>query len=152
MWPVYQTFIDFVIFYLTDSKDFVRLVPMTEQQPTSAPPEFIRLLEQAIHDSGLTKAEVAFKADISPAYLSRLLHGVRGVPADSILVRLENVLAMDPPGQLFDAAGRHDAVISRVLKKKNARPLMRKLATLRDDDFDVVLSMVDALARKYQPA
>src|ERR1035438_8869167 len=125
---------------------------MTEQQPTSAPPEFVRLLDQAIRDSALTKAEVAFKADISPAYLSRLLHGVRGVPADSILVRLENVLAMDPPGQLFDAAGRHDAVISRVLKKKNARPLMRKLATLRDDDFDVVLSMADALARKYQPA
>ena len=82
---------------------------MTEQQPTSAPPEFIRLLEQGIRDSGLTKGEIAFKADISPAYLSRILHGVRGVPADSILVRLENVLAMDPPGQLFDAAGRHDA-------------------------------------------
>jgi len=125
---------------------------MTEQQPTSAPPEFIRLLERAIHDSGLTKAQVAFKADISPAYLSRLLHGVRGVPADSVLVRLENVLAMDPAGQLFDAAGRHDAVISRVLQKKNARPMMRKLATLRDDDFDTVSSVVDALSRKSQPA
>ena len=125
---------------------------MTEQQPTSAPPEFIRLLEQSIHNSGLTKAEVAFNADISPAYLSRLLHGVRGVPADSILFRLENVLDMNPPGQLFDAAGRHDTIVSRVLKKKNARPMMRKLATLRDDDFDAVANMVDALARKYQPA
>jgi transcriptional regulator with XRE-family HTH domain len=125
---------------------------MTEQQPTSARPEFIRLLEQAIRDSGQTKAEVAFKADISPAYLSRLLHGVRGVPADSILVRLENILAMDPPGQLFDAAGRHDAVISRVLKKKNARPLMRKLAPLSDDDMGTILNVAEALARKYQPA
>ena len=42
---------------------------MTEQQPTSAPPEFIRLLEQAIRNFGLTKAQVAFKADISPVYL-----------------------------------------------------------------------------------
>ena len=125
---------------------------MLEQQPTSAPPEFIRLLEQGIRDSGLTKGEIAFKADISPAYLSRILHGVRGVPADSILVRLENVLAMDPPGQLFDAAGRHDAVVSRVLKKNKGRTLMRKLAMLPDDDIGTVLNVAEALARKYQPA
>jgi transcriptional regulator with XRE-family HTH domain len=125
---------------------------MTEQQPTSAPPEFIRLLEQAIRSSGLTKAEVAFKADISPAYLSRLLHGVRGVPADTILVRLEDALDMDPRGQLFDAAGRHDAVVSRVLKKNKGRVLMRKLAPLTDDDISTVLNVAEALARKYQPA
>jgi hypothetical protein len=29
---------------------------------------------------------------------------------------------------------------------------MRKLAMLREDDFDAVLSVADALARKYQPA
>ena len=127
-------------------------MPMTEQQPTSAPPEFIRLLEQAIRSSGLTKAEVAFKADISPAYLSRLLHGVRGVPADTILVRLEDALDMDPRGQLFDAAGRHDAVVSRVLKKNKGRVLMRKLAPLTDDDISTVLNVAEALARKYQPA
>jgi transcriptional regulator with XRE-family HTH domain len=125
---------------------------METQQPTPAPPEFIRLLEQAIHDSGLTKAKVAFQADISPAYLSRILHGVRGVPADSILVRLENVLAMDPPGQLFDAAGRHDSVVSRVLRKNKGRTLMRKLAPLTDDDIGTVLNVAEALARKYQPA
>ena len=125
---------------------------MEEQQPTSAPPEFIRLLEQGIRDSGLTKAQVAFKADISPAYLSRLLHAVRGVPADSILVRLEDVLDLDPRGQLFDAAGRHDAVVSRVLKKDKGRILMRKLASLTDDDIATVLNVADALNRKYQPA
>jgi transcriptional regulator with XRE-family HTH domain len=125
---------------------------MTEQQPTSAPREFIRLLEQGIRDSGLTKAEVAFNADISPAYLSRILHGVRGVPADSILVRLEDVLDLNPRGQLFDAAGRHDAVVSRVLKKDKGRILMRKLAPLSDDDLGTVLNVAEALARKYQPA
>jgi transcriptional regulator with XRE-family HTH domain len=126
--------------------------PMTEQQPTSAPREFIRLLEQGIRDSGLTKAEVAFNADISPAYLSRILHGVRGVPADSILVRLEDVLDLNPRGQLFDAAGRHDAVVSRVLKKNKGRVMMRKLAPLTDKDFDALLQMAEALADKSQPA
>ncbi len=125
---------------------------MTEQQPTSAPPEFIRLLEQAIRNSGLTKAQVAFKADISPAYLSRLLHGVRGVPADTIVSRLEDVLDLQPRGQLFHAAGRLDTVVSRVLKKPKGPDLMRKLAPLTDDDMNTILNVADALARKTQPA
>ena len=125
---------------------------MTEQQPTSAPPEFIRLLEQAIVDSGLTKAQVAFNADISPAYLSRLLHGVRGVPADTILVRLEDVLDIQPRGRLFDAAGRHDSVVNRVLKKNNGRDLMRKIAPLTDDQVGILLKVAEGLAGKHQPA
>jgi transcriptional regulator with XRE-family HTH domain len=124
---------------------------MTEQQPTSAPPEFIRLLDQAIRDSALTKAEVAFKADISPAYLSRLLHGVRGVPADEILVRLEDVLDIQPRGRLFDAAGRQDAVVNKVLKKDKGRVLMRSLGPLTDDELAIVLSVADGLAKNHNP-
>jgi transcriptional regulator with XRE-family HTH domain len=124
---------------------------MLKQQPTSAPPEFIRLLEQSIRDSGLTKAQVAFTADMSPAYLSRLLHGVRGVPADTILVRLEDVLDIQPRGQLFDAAKRHDTVVNKVLKKEKGRILMRSLMSLTDDDIAIILSMANALAKKYQP-
>ena len=125
---------------------------METQQPTTAPPEFIQLLAQAIRDSGLTKAEVAFEADISPAYLSRLLNGVRGVPANTILSRLEDVLDVQPRGKLFHAAGRLDAVVSKVLKKDNGRILMRKLAPLSNDDIGTVLTVVEALAKKYNPA
>ncbi len=125
---------------------------MAVQQPTSAPPEFIRLLEQSIRDSGLTKAEVAFKANLSPAYLSRILHGVRGVPADSMLSRLEDVLDIQPRGQLFHAAGRIDSSVGRVLKKKDAPVLMRTLGPLSDEDFKLVLLMAQGLAKNYRPA
>ena len=124
---------------------------MLKQQPTSAPPGFIRLLDQAIRDSGLTKAEVAFKADISPAYLSRLLHGVRGVPADTILVRLEDVLDIQPRGRLFDAAARQDAVVNKVLQKEKGRVLMRSLASLTDDELAIILNVADGFAKKHQP-
>jgi len=124
---------------------------MLKQQPTSAPAEFIRLLDQAIRGSGFTKAEVAFKADMSPAYLSRLLHGVRGVPADTILVRLEDVLDIQPRGQLFDAAKRHDTVVNRVLKKEKGRALMRSLVSLPDDEIAIILSVANGFAKKYQP-
>lgn len=130
---------------------FDRFKPMEEQQPTSAPPEFIRLLVQGIRDSGLTKAEVAFKTDISPAYLSRLLHGVRGVPADEILLRLEDVLDIQPRGRLFHAAGRLDTVVSKVLNKEKGRVLMRSLGPLSDDDMAIIVNVADGLAKKHRP-
>jgi len=123
---------------------------MATQQPTPAPPEFIRLLDQAIRQSGLTKGEVAFKADISAAYLSRLLHGERGVPADSVLIRMEEVLDIQPRGSLFDAAGRHDAVISKVLKKDKARVLLRSLGPLTDDEMATVLTVAESLAKNHR--
>ena len=124
---------------------------MATQQPTSAPPEFIKLLEQAIRQSGLSKGEVAFKVEISAAYLSRLLHGDRGVPANSILTRLEDVLDIQPRGSLFDAAGRHDAVISKVLKKDKARVLLRSLGPLTDDEMATVLTVAESLAKNHRP-
>jgi transcriptional regulator with XRE-family HTH domain len=141
----------FVSFLLTLSKVLAKFKVMLKQQPTSAPPEFIRLLDQAIRNSGLTKAQVAFKADMSPAYLSRLLHGVRGVPADTILVRLEDVLDIQPRGQLFDAAKRHDTVVNKVLKKENGRVLMRSLVSLTDDQIAIILSVANAFTKKNQP-
>jgi transcriptional regulator with XRE-family HTH domain len=122
---------------------------MLTQQPTPAPPDFILLLAAAIRRSGLNKAEVAFKVDISPAYLSRLLHGARGVPADAIVSRLEDVLDIQPRGQLFDAAGRHDSVLSRVIKKPKARLLLRSLGPLSDEDMATVLNVAEALAKKH---
>ena len=97
----------------------------------------------------MTLAEVSGKADISPAYLSRLLNGERGVPAIGIITRLEEVFDIQPRGLLFDAAGLHDSVVSKVLKKDNARVLMRSLGPLTDEEMATVLNVVEALAKKH---
>jgi transcriptional regulator with XRE-family HTH domain len=122
---------------------------MATQPPTSAPTEFVRLLKQSFDGSGMTLAEVSGKADISPAYLSRLLNGERGVPAIGIITRLEEVFDIQPRGLLFDAAGLHDSVVSKVLKKDNARVLMRSLGPLTDEEMATVLNVVEALAKKH---
>lgn len=124
---------------------------MTTQQPTSAPDRFVRLLRLALASQGLSLRKVAEKADISPAYLSRLVNGERGLPTDDTVIgKLEQVLDI-PRGKLFDAAERPDFTAKTFLKKQQARPLMRSLAPLSDADLAKVLAVADKLAGKYHP-
>lgn len=123
---------------------------MDSQEPTSAPDRFLRLLRKALAASGLSIREVSRRASISPAYLSRLLNGERGAPANETLTSLEDALNIQPRGQLFDAAGRHDTLVTNVLKRDNQRLLMRSLATLSSEDFAKVIGVAEKLAAKYR--
>jgi transcriptional regulator with XRE-family HTH domain len=122
---------------------------MTAKPSNSAPAEFIRLLKQSINRSGLRPSEVAMQADISPAHLSRVLNGERGVPAIGIITRLEEIFDIQPRGQLFDAAGLHDPVVSKVLKKSKGRLLLRALVPLTDEETVIILSVAEGLAKHH---
>jgi len=122
---------------------------MTTQQPTAAPDRFVRLLRVALASQTLSLRKVAEKADISPAYLSRLANGERGLPTDDAIIgKLEKALDI-PPGRLFDAAERPDDTARTFLKKQQARPLMRSLAPLSDEDLAKVLKVANELAQKH---
>ena len=55
----------------------------------------------------LSLRTVASEAGISPAYLSRLLSGERGLPPDDTLIlKLAEVLRVDPPERLLVEAKR----------------------------------------------
>jgi len=56
-----------------------------------------------------------------------------------------------PSGVLFDAAGRHDDVVSKFFKNDKARQLLRSLGPLTDDEFAKVLQEAERLAKKYHP-
>jgi len=99
---------------------------------------------------GLSLRQLARQAQVSPAYLSRLFSEERGAPADKVIARFEQVLDIQPRGTLFDAAGRHDTVASKVLKKPNARVLMRTLAPLNDKELAQVLHVAEQLAAKHK--
>jgi len=123
---------------------------MPIQEPTPAPDRFVRRLRKALGGSGVSLREAARKADVSPAYLSRLLNGERGAPANETIARLEEALDIRPRGQLFDAAGRQDHLADKVLKRDPDRVLMRSLAPLSPEDFAKVVQVAERLARKYQ--
>lgn len=123
---------------------------METQQPTQAPERFIRLIKRAMAAQRLSLRQLAEKAEISPAYLSRLFNKERGVPADETITRLENVLNIEPRGLLFDAARRHDNVAAKVFRKEDARILMRAVASLNEAQMAEVIRVAERLAKESE--
>lgn len=120
------------------------------QNPTHAPDRFVRLLNKSIDERGLPLREVARQVGVSIAYLSRLLNKQRGLPADGTITKFEKTLEIEP-GRLFDAAGRHDALATKVFKNEGARRFLRSLEMLSDEERDKVLKAAEQLAKKYHP-
>ncbi len=80
--------------------------------------------------------------------MSRLVNEQRGLPGGDTIRKLEDVLDIQPRGLLFDAAGRHDAVATKVMKREGARILMRTLTKLTDEDFVKVQKVAEDLAAR----
>jgi len=122
---------------------------MATQEPTAAPAPFLRLLRQAIANQQMSLREIGKQVDVSTAYMSRLVNEQRGLPADGTIRRLEEVLEIER-GLLFHAAGRHDAVSGQVMKRENARILMRTLNKLTDEEIAKVQRVAQGLVNKRQ--
>jgi transcriptional regulator with XRE-family HTH domain len=123
---------------------------MATQQPTAAPEPFVRLLRETIRERGLSLREIGRRIGASTAYMSRLVQKQRGLPTDKTITKMEKVLNIEP-GRLFDAAGRHDALASKVFKNEGARRFLRSLELLSDEERAVVLQEAAQLAKKYHP-
>lgn len=122
---------------------------MSEETRPAAPLVVRRRLRQALRDQPLSLREVARQADVSPAYLSRLLNGSRGLPSDERLQRLEKVLGF-AKGELFAVGGRADPATRKVLSKPLAVPLMRALKPLTEEDLQKVIELANTLAAKHK--
>ena len=122
---------------------------MTETKPAKAPARFIRLLVSAMdeHPDKLSLRQVARNADISPAYLSLLLNGERGVPSNDAIAQLERVLNI-PEGELFNAAGRPNDQALEFFRKDEAGSILQTLAKLPDNKLGAVQKLIERFARR----
>lgn len=128
---------------------------MATQEPTAAPDPFVRQLRKAIAGQGLSLREIGRRIGVSTAYMSRLVNKQRGLPTDQdagrdMITKLEEVLDIQPRGLLFDAAGIHDSVASKVLNRDGARILMRTLARLTDEEMAQVQKVAERYAKHHQ--
>ena len=122
---------------------------MEAQKATAAPGRFIRTLKDAMDGKGLSLRQLADRAGVSPAYLSRLFNRERGLPTDETISKFEEVLDIQPRGALFDAAGRHDGVATRFVQKDGARLLMRTVGPLTEAEMAQVLKVAKRLASRH---
>ena len=121
---------------------------MAESKPTKAPEKFIRLLKKAMegHPEALSLRQVAKRADISPAYLSLLLNGERGIPSNEAIAQLERVLNI-PEGELFQAAARPDDQALEFFRKDEAGSILRTLAPLPNDQLSAVRKLIERFVK-----
>ncbi len=124
---------------------------MTANKSAKAPERFIRLLKKAMadHPEGLSLNQVARRADLSPAYLSFLLNGERGVPSNEAMAQLEQVLNI-PQGELNKAAGKPDDAALAFFRREEAAPIMRSLAEVPNSKLREVRKLIERYVNRKE--
>ncbi len=125
---------------------------MRQRERQTAPVGFINLVREAMRTWGLSLNQLAARAKLSPAFLSRILNGKRGLPSDGTILRLAKVLDLQPPERLLIEAGRIPEELRPVLGRTQMPELLRATGTLTETDLQQVLKTVQALALKRHRA
>lgn len=109
------------------------------------PAEFCELIARALEKQDMSMRQAAARASISPAFLSRILAGERGLPDDATLLRLGEALDIHPPEQVLVAAGRLPKGM-----KDLAALYLRATGPLNRQESREVMRAVEGLILKFE--
>lgn len=96
--------------------------PELNRETPQVPQGFRDLIKKRMEQVNLSLRTVASEVGVSPAYLSRLLSGERGLPPDDTLIlKLADVLQIVPPDRLLVEAKRvPDTLLPALLSAQEA--------------------------------
>jgi transcriptional regulator with XRE-family HTH domain len=123
---------------------------MRKSPKHTAPEGFIRLLREGMRKQKISLNQLAERARISPAFVSRILNKERGVPSDKVILRLAKVLDLQPNERLLIEAGRLPEDLRSPLTQPRIPELLRAAGKLSDDELQELLKTVQALALKQR--
>lgn len=106
------------------------------------------MLREGMERRKISLNQLAEKAGVSPAYLSRILNKERGLPSDKAILRLAEVLDLQPRERLLIEAGRVPADLKPFLSQPRVPALLRAVGKLSETEQEQVMKMVQALALK----
>jgi transcriptional regulator with XRE-family HTH domain len=121
---------------------------MARRLKHAAPDGFIAVLRIGMETRRLSLNQLAERAGVSPAFLSRILNRQRGLPSDPTILRLAQVLDVQPPERLLIEAGRIPAALQQALSQPQMPELLRAAGTLSEADRQDVIKSIKALALK----
>jgi transcriptional regulator with XRE-family HTH domain len=97
---------------------------------------------------GISLNQLAERAGVSPAFLSRILNKERGLPSDKVILRLAELLDLQPHERLLIEAGRVPADLRPLLSQARVPALLRAVGKLSEAEQEKLLETVKALALK----
>lgn len=115
-----------------------------------APQGFIDLLQQMMAKREMSLNQLAERAGMSPAFLSRILNRERGLPSDKAILRLAEVLDLRPAERLLIEAGRIPEELRPALNMPQIPELLRATGRLSEADLQHVLNTAQGLVLKRQ--
>jgi len=126
--------------------DTIRLV---RKSPKRIVPEgFIRLLREGLEKREISLNQLAERAGMSPAFLSRIMNRQRGLPSDEAILRLARVLDLQPNERLLIEAGRVPEGLISALSQLRVPELLRVAGKLSETEQQQLLETAKALAVK----
>ena len=111
-----------------------------------APESFLQLLRQGMEKRKISLNQLAERARISPAFVSRILNKERGLPSDKAILRLARVLDLQPAERLLIAAGRIPEELKPVLSQEHMPELLRAAGDLNENERKQLLETIQGLA------
>jgi transcriptional regulator with XRE-family HTH domain len=90
--------------------------------------------------------QLAERAQLSPASLSRILNRQRGLPSDKTILRLAEVLDFRPPERALIAAGRIPGELTPMLSNPQIPALLRATGKLSDTGLREIIKIAESLA------
>jgi transcriptional regulator with XRE-family HTH domain len=115
-----------------------------------APEGFVTLLREGMEKRRISLNRLAEQAGVSPAFLSRILNRKRGLPSDRTILRLAQVLDLEPRERLLIEAGRIPEELKPMLSRPQIPELLRATGELSETELLEVQKTVEGLIlQKY---
>jgi transcriptional regulator with XRE-family HTH domain len=111
-----------------------------------APEGFINLLREGMEKRRISLNQLADQASVSPAFLSRILNKQRGLPSDKTILRLAELLDLQPPERLLIEAGRIPEELKAILSQSQIPELLRAADKLSETELQQLIKSVEAIA------
>lgn len=124
---------------------------MRRRLKDEAPDGFIRTLREKMASKPISLNQLAERAGCSPPFLSRILNRQRGLPSDKTILKLADVLDIEPREALLIEAGRiPDGDFQTAMSKPHMAELLRAAGDLTEEDRHKVLTTIRGLALKHR--
>jgi transcriptional regulator with XRE-family HTH domain len=124
---------------------------MRRRTKHQAPDGFVTMLREGMEKRKISLNQLAKRGGISAAFLSRILNQERSLPSDKTILKLAEILDLEPAERLLIEAGRIPEELKTSLSRPHIPELLRATGKLSETDMQKLIKTVEAIAlREYR--